>query len=369
MNTSYIISCALTGTLSFLLGIFVYLKSKTSNVNKVAMFLNFGVALWCWSLFGRELSFEKTTALFFIRLSYVGVISIPVIFLHFVASNLKQVNYKLILPAYALGLIFQIFNFTPLFIKDAGPILSFRYYGIPGIVYPFFVISFAGIIVYSHYILIKYFKKSEGQTRNQIRYLLFATVIGFIGGGTGFLPNFGIEIFPFGFYLFSVYVVLVSYAITKHRLMDINIVLKKGTTYVLLLLLLFVPSFLLIVLIQKLFFREINYLFSVIVFCILFMVAIFFNRIKPGTERAVEQFLFKDRYNYRETLGKFSKAMVSILNLESLSFFANIGAGGLLWLGREGRMLFLCFLIPVSDILLFLHSRHIAMPFQPSSSV
>ena len=319
MNTSYIISCALTGALSFLLGIFVYFKNKTSNVNKVAMFLNFGVALWCWSLFGRELSFEKTTALFFIRLSYVGVISIPVIFLHFVASNLKQVNYKLILPAYALGLIFQIFNFTPLFIKDAGPILSFRYYGIPGIVYPFFVISFAGIIVYSHYILIKYFKKSEGQTRNQIRYLLFATVIGFVGGGTGFLPNFGIEIFPFGFYLFSVYVVLVSYAITKHRLMDINVVFKKGTTYVLLLLLLFVPSFLLIFIIQKLFLGEINYLFSVIVFCILFMVAIFFNRIKPGTERAVEQFLFKDRYNYRDTLGKFSKAMVSILNLESLS--------------------------------------------------
>jgi len=319
MNTSYIISCALTGTLSFLLGIFVYLKNKTSNVNKVAMFLNFGVALWCWSLFGRELSLEKTAALFFIRLSYVGVISIPVIFLHFTASFLKQVNYKLILPIYALGLIFQIFNFTPLFVKDAGPILSFRYYGIPGVIYPFFVISFAGIIAYSHYILIKYFRKSEGQIRNQIRYLLVATVIGFIGGATGFLPNFNIEIYPFGFYLFSVYVVLISYAITKHRMMDINIVFKKGTTYVLLLLLLFIPSFLLIFLIQKLFFREINYLFSVIVFCMLFMVAVFFNRIKPRTERAVEQLLFKDKYDYRDTLGRFSKAMVAILDLKSLS--------------------------------------------------
>jgi signal transduction histidine kinase len=144
-------------------------------------------------------------------------------------------------------------------------------------------------------------------------------VIGFVGGGTGFLPNFNIEIFPFGFYLLSIYVVLVSYAITKHRLMDINIVLKKGTTYVLLMLLLFVPSILLIILSQKLFFKEINYLFSAIILSLLLLVAFFFHQIKPGTEKAVEYLLFKNKYDYRETLGKFSKAMVSILDLQSLS--------------------------------------------------
>jgi len=40
---------------------------------------------------------------------------------------------------------------------------------------------------------------------------------------------------------------------------------------------------------------------------------------KPQTEKAVEQLLFKDKYDYRETLGKFSKAMVTILDLQSLS--------------------------------------------------
>jgi signal transduction histidine kinase len=41
--------------------------------------------------------------------------------------------------------------------------------------------------------------------------------------------------------------------------------------------------------------------------------------MKPRAERAVEQILFKDRYDYRETLRTFSKAMVSILDLRSLS--------------------------------------------------
>jgi signal transduction histidine kinase len=53
-------------------------------------------------------------------------------------------------------------------------------------------------------------------------------------------------------------------------------------------------------------------------FSVLLLAAILFHRIKPGTEKAVDQFLFKDRYNYRETLGKFSKAMVNILDLQSL---------------------------------------------------
>ena len=319
MDKSFIISCAITGTLSVLFGIFVYLKNRSSNVNKMWMILNFSASLWSWSLFARELSLERTTALFFVRLCYVGAILIPAFFLHFVSSLVKQVRNKLIFFIYVLSLIFLIFDFTPLFIKDVRPILSFRYYGTPGIIFPLFVIFFISIAVYSHYILIKYFKKSEGQTRNQIRYLLFATIIGFLGGGTTFLPNFNIEVFPFGFYLISIYVLITSYAIAKHRLMDINIVLKKGTTYALLMLLLFVPSSLLIILGQKFFYKEINYLFLAFIFSILLLVSIFFYKIKPRTEKVVEQFLFKKYYDYRETLGKFSKVIVSILDLQSLS--------------------------------------------------
>jgi signal transduction histidine kinase len=147
-----------------------------------------------------------------------------------------------------------------------------------------------------------------------------ASVIGFSGGSTNFLLVFDIfHIPPIGNYFIALYLFVLFYAIIKHHLMDINIVLKKGTTYILLMLLLFVPSFLLIILSQKIFFGKINYLFSAIIFSVLFLATIFFHQIKPGTEKAVEQLLFKDRYDYRETLGKFSRAMVSILDLQSLS--------------------------------------------------
>jgi signal transduction histidine kinase len=60
-------------------------------------------------------------------------------------------------------------------------------------------------------------------------------------------------------------------------------------------------------------------LFSGIIFLILLLVSVFFDRIKPATEKVVEQLLFRDRYDYRETLGNFSKAMVTILDLKSLT--------------------------------------------------
>jgi len=101
--------------------------------------------------------------------------------------------------------------------------------------------------------------------------------------------------------------------------MDINIVFKKGTTYIFLLILLFVPSFLLILISQKVFFDKISYLFSVVIVVLPLLITILFYRIKPQTEKAVEQILFKRRYDYRETLVNFSKAMVSILDLQSLS--------------------------------------------------
>ncbi|MDD1777794.1 MAG: ATP-binding protein, partial [Candidatus Helarchaeota archaeon] len=319
MNLSYIVSCAITGTLSFLLGIFVYLRNRSSNVNRICMLLSLSVSLWSWSILGRELSFEKSTGLFWVRLSYVGAVFIPAFFLHFVNSLLKLEKNRLVLFSYILSLIFLVFDLTPLFIKDVGSILSFRHYGIPGVAYPFYAASFIGIIGYSHYVLAKYLRKSEGQTRNQIRYLLLAAIIGFLGGVSTFLPNFNIEVFPFGFYLISVYVLIISYAIVKHRLMDINVVLKKGTSYVFLMLLLFIPSFLLMVFTQRIFFGEINYLFSAVIFLMLLLATKFYYVMKPKTEKAIEQLLFKDRYDYRDTLAKFSKAMVTILDLKSLS--------------------------------------------------
>ena len=80
-----------------------------------------------------------------------------------------------------------------------------------------------------------------------------------------------------------------TYSIVKHRLMDINIVFTKGTTYIFLLLLLFIPLLLISILSQKLSFGKMSYLHTLIVFLLLFLAAALFSKVKPSAEKAVEE--------------------------------------------------------------------------------
>jgi hypothetical protein len=223
--------------------------------------------------------------------------------------------FLLMLPS----IIFFGLSFTNQVVSSLGSgVRMFNY----GQSYLFFSIYLIGYLLLGFFFLIRSYRKAIGIGRLQIKYCLVGMFLtaGFGVGANLFLPMTGISRFNWlGPSLTMIYVGFATYSIVRHRLMDINIVLKKGTTYALLMLLLFVPSFLLILLFQKLIYGHIHYLFSGFVFSLLLVVAVLFHRIKPQTEKAVEQMLFRKKYDYRETLGKFSKAMVTILDLQSLS--------------------------------------------------
>jgi signal transduction histidine kinase len=314
------ISAFFTSIVSLILGGIVFLKKAKNNITISYTLLTISFYIWIFGIGMEIIAPNKDWGFFWNRWLYSGAIFIPTFFIHFVQSYLNKINIKFLISAYIISIILLIFNYTPFFVKDIVPKGSFNYASVPGIIFPFFVLYFFLMIIYSFYLLIKEYEESIGLRRNQLKFIILASVIGFSGGSTNFLLVFEISyIPPIGNYFIAIYLFILFYAIIRHQLMDINIVLKKGTTYVLLMLLLYVPSFLLIILSQKLFFNKINYLFSGIITLLLLLVSILFYRIKPQTEKAVEQLLFKNHYDYRETLGKFSKAMVSILDLQSLS--------------------------------------------------
>ena len=191
-----------------------------------------------------------------------------------------------------------------------------------GPLHTFYSIYLTGYILLGFTFLISNYRRSLGIVRLQIKYCLMGMFLtALFGVGTNLLlPMAGVSALTWlGPSCTVIYVGFAAYSIVKYRLMDINIVLKKGSTYFLLILLLFVPSFLFVLLAENIFFHRVSYLFSAIIVALLFLVTVFFYRIKPQTEKVVEQVLFRNRYDYRETLLKFSRAMVSILDLQSLS--------------------------------------------------
>ena len=305
------------------LGLLVYLRDTPyRRVNISFSLFSLSLGGWAFSIFMIFLSNDPMWKLFWVRMSFVTSSNVPSTFLYFSLIFPKEKRYistsKIVL-IFLFSSIFVLISFTEFIVRSANwETFTINF----GIAHKFFsiylILSMAGGIFF----LIRSFKNSIGLERIQIKYCLLGIFMMTILGITFnlIIPMVSSSrLSHLGPVSTIIMVSFITYAILKHRLMDINIVLKKGTTYVLLMLLLFIPSTFIIILSQKLFFKEMNYLFSAIILSLLLLVAFFFHQIKPGTEKAVEYFLFKNKYDYRKTLGKFSKAMVSILDLQSLS--------------------------------------------------
>jgi signal transduction histidine kinase len=307
------------------LGFGLIVLKKAGSYKRIS--LSFSVLAWSGA--GWALSFfmvyfleDSPARLFWGRMGFAtsAVISPSfVVFAFLFPREQKNISLPKLILLGVFALFFFVLSFTGKIVSSMGTGPKMFEYG-P--IYPLYSVYITGFIIIGFVLLIKTYRKAFGIERLQVKYCLlgmfFTSALGLINNL--FLPMAGITKFNWLGPTFTVIMLgFTAYSIVRYRLMDINIVLKKGTTYVLLILLLFVPSYLLIIFSQKVFFNQINYLFSAVIFLLLLLVAILFYRIKPQTEKAVEQLLFKNRYDYRETLGKFSKAMVSILDLQSLS--------------------------------------------------
>ena len=226
----FTLSGLLVGISSSLMAFFVYLKGRKNTVNRIWALFALSVAIWGFGGYKIGTTADVSMAFFWWRLTHVGIIFIPVLFLHFVYVLLGRKRDKVLVTTYILGFFFQVANFTPLFIAHMRFVFSSFYWDSPpGLIYPFFALFFVSTIVYVYYVLFKALKKSSGIRKNQIKYFLLSVIIGYSGGTTCFLPCFSIDIYPIGNFLVALYVVPMAYAIVSHRLMDIEIVIQKAT--------------------------------------------------------------------------------------------------------------------------------------------
>jgi signal transduction histidine kinase len=114
------------------------------------------------------------------------------------------------------------------------PKFSFRYIVEPGAFYLPSLLFFLAYVTYGLYKLFKAYYAFSGIKANQTKYLFWGSLFGYMGGSLNFLWVFNIRLYPlnpFGIYTVPLYVFVVAYAIIKHRLMDINVAITRGTVF------------------------------------------------------------------------------------------------------------------------------------------
>lgn len=304
---------------SFVLSIFVFSKNPRSRSNQTLSIFTLVVAGWSFFYFLWLTAEKSYLAEFYLRTLMLFVIFIPPTFAHFTLAVLKaNISKKVILGNYLISLLLGCTVYTRLFVKEIAPYLVFPYWPRPGLFFYFHLIHLFVNIVYSSILMLRSLGHNSGIFRNQILYVFIGAVIGYISGITNYLPWFSIPIPPFINPLVSLYVASFSYAIIKYSLIDINIVFKKSFAYGLLIFTVFLPTYFVVIIVEKYFKGSISYPFTIVLLSLFILIAALFYKMKIKMDQVVEQTFFKERYNAYETLRDFTKAMVSILNLKKL---------------------------------------------------
>ena len=134
---------------------------------------------------------------------------------------------------YAISFIFVYFLYqTNYFISDLYEYF-WGYYPKAGIIHPIFLVFVFSIVCSINFLFFINWLKIRKETslyRYKSQYILLAFFI-FSLGIIDFIPNYGIEIYPFGWVFTILFSFIIAYAILKYQLMDISVVIKKAFFY------------------------------------------------------------------------------------------------------------------------------------------
>ena len=228
---AYYATSLLTAITCLGLGAFVFYKNPKNPLNRSLLRLNLSVALWSLFLFLHYLSPTEKAALSTLRLLQCAAVFIPSCYLHFIVNLLGIRRRAVVISSYILSLTFLILGFSPHFISGVGPKLNFRFYANAGGLYILWIIAYIAMSSYGVYLMLKNINSASSVKKNQIRYILLASVIGFAGGFTIYPLFYNIAFPPIGEHIIFLYPVVFTLAILKHHLLDLNIVIKRTLVY------------------------------------------------------------------------------------------------------------------------------------------
>lgn len=318
----FALSGLLTGLSSLAMGFFVLSKDTTGKLNRLWFLFTGSVAVWGFG--GTWIALEKNelTALLAWRIAFAfGVVWIPIFFYHFVTIFCGLQQKKLLLANYVIGaLLFPLILFSSLFFGGVRFVFSAFYYSLPGspLFYLFFI-WWIWLVMHVHYQVFKLYRHGSGLRRNQFKYFFIAFALAYGTGSLDYLPIFGIDFYPYGNFGITLYPIIMTYAIVKYRLMDITVVMEKGLTYLLLLLVVAIPFYPLLVATEQAFFGSVSHAFSILMFVLFALVMFMTYRLKPEAQAAIARTLFRQRFDMYQTLSQFSTSLVTRLDLKSLT--------------------------------------------------
>jgi signal transduction histidine kinase len=308
------------GAANLTIGICVLIRNPSHVLNRSFFLFVLGCVAWSTGVsllyITHDFVFDKL-ALGGGFLMYFGLTLFARIF---PSESKMSPRFFLIFIPLCIAVIFLPFN---LFIKaihiDAGGFVQ----PINGPLFPVFVAVTIGYISISLYLFVRSFRKSAGKSRLQMFYLLTGITI-FMASLALFdaiLPSCGIyKLNLFGPAASFIFLFMTGYAILRHQLMDIRVVIQRSTIYSLLFSII-IASYLVAMFVTRIFFED--YLEIVDPFfdsLILLFAIVTLPKLERYFRKVTNRFFFKDPYDYASVLDNLSKILNTTIQTKRLTF-------------------------------------------------
>jgi len=307
-----------TAMVALVFGLIVITRNKKNIINQTGFLLTLATAFWSFGYWHWMAVYnDRELALFWVRILSIGSSLIPLFYFHWIISllGLNKKKKRLIFLSYFLTAFFLLFSFSDLFVKTVNPVSHFTFWPEAGPLYTIYLISvYFSLVIYSVWLLLKERAGSFGSRREQIKYVLLGTIIGFGGGATNFPLWYGINIFPIGTILVVLYPILFSYAIIRHRFMDIQLALRRSFVFLMSVLMVVIPSYGVLFLADR-------YARDYIIFINLAVVALavsIFPSIKDYYYRIANKYFFSSLYDSNQVIAKLSDGLRSTLDVSAV---------------------------------------------------
>jgi signal transduction histidine kinase len=232
----YPISTIVAGIVIIGLASFVYLKNRRALLNKRFALIAGIAGYWCIVSFFINVSPNEKLALIYTKILNIGAIIVAPIFTSFTLAAVENKGRNTAIKViWIFATIFLVVNFTPLLVKEMKPARYVGFSGIPGPAFPYFILYYIGVAIYGTRKLFVAYKHSVGYKRNQLKYLLAALLTALSASLLYFLLSIKstLPVPPVDNFLGIIFVLITAYAIVRHRIMDINVVITRAGIFIL----------------------------------------------------------------------------------------------------------------------------------------
>ena len=306
------------------LGLLVFLNNTRAQVNRHFALSVLSIVGWIVSI-TISLSLEDLhKAVAFGRLAFAFAGSIPftlLLVIHaFPVPQVVSARRTLIIPG-LLCAAFTLISLTPLVVVGAQRTAQKTNF-IYGPLHPLFSFYAAASLGFALYLLWRKLRMASGLRKLQLRYLLLGILL---GGAGAITTNVVIPLVwktsqysVLGPYFTLLLVSFSAHAIIRHRLMDIRLVVRRGSVYLMAVAGAGAIFIALIGTIGALTATRTQDVPIAIQVALALGLALAFQPLKQWIQTGFDRYLYRESYDYRTIIREASRTIASLLDLKSL---------------------------------------------------